>query len=834
VNVFLRISDWSKKLRTAVRGGGTGEPKPESWRDKGDEQLRSGLLEDAEESYRNALRDEIDSPHVLQRLAYVLRVLDQQQEAQQHARRALDHDPLSTTAHLLCADLAIDQKDLAAALASVEKAIEIAPHSEQAQHALHHIYLLQGDYQAVQDSVSVGVRSKGVDWETHVEIAEAFIKQFRADHGQPQKLIELILKQYRLALAAYGPSIEVLASEGAFLSSLARSEQALVSFKKASELVASNAADYYWRGVAERALGNTEAAIASHAQAIALDGQFARPHKALGDIQYEKRQLEQALVHYAQAIDIDVAMFEAYLNTGRILREQSKYKEAEAAALKATHLRPDLVLGYYDLANISDSQKAYLRSAGYNRQALLIQPDYPGLRVNYGCSLINTGDAQGALRLFKEAVKNNPAELSAQCNVVHLYSFDENCSPAEYLAHAQQYGTVISQSIKPYTKWESDDVVDRCLRVGLLSGDLHRHPVGFFLDGFLGHMDREKIEFHAFSNGHGNDELTQRLKSRCVEWTSIVNMDDVQAAKTIHESKLDLLLDLSGHTGSNRLPVIARRPAPVQASWLGYWASTGVAEMDYILVDPHCVPSTHYQYYSEKVWSLPDARMCFTPPCPLYDLVPGPLPANRKGFVTFGNYQHLKKVNANVLSIWGRVLGQLSSARLRVQCETLNNSKIRAEFLLRLKQVGIDEHRVSLHETMPPRPYMQSHNEVDIILDTFPFTGGTTTCNAMWMGVPTVTLAGNSMLSRQGVSMLMCAGLPDWIAQTEDEYVAIAVKQANDLPNLRKLRAGLRQQVFESPLMDAPRFAEALEASLRAMVMDKQKGRKKKPSVSKK
>jgi predicted O-linked N-acetylglucosamine transferase (SPINDLY family) len=518
---------------------------------------------------------------------------------------------------------------------------------------------------------------------------------------------------------------------------------------------------------------------------------------------------------------------------GRILREQAKYKDAEGVASKAMHLRPDLVLGYYDLANIADNQKKSLNSAGYNRQAMLIQPDYPGLRVNYGCALIWLGHPKRALQLFKDAAEKNPSELSAQTNLLHMYSFEDACTPQEYLKNARQYGAVISQHIKPYTTWKRDDIEGRCLKVGLLSGDFHKHPVGFFLDSFLGHIDRETIEFHAFSNGTVNDELTKRLEYRCTEWTSVVGMNDEQVAKVIYEAQLDVLLDLSGHTGNNRLSVIAWRPAPVQATWLGYWASTGVAEMDYILTDPHCVPPSLYPFFTEKVWRLPHTRMCFTPPCALYDLLPGPLPAQRKRYITFGNYQLLKKVTDSVLACWGRILGQVPTARLRVQCQGLDTPKVREDFLVRLKQVGIEAHRVSLHGTMMPRPYMQSHNEVDIILDTFPYTGGTTTCNAMWMGVPTVTLAGNSMLSRQGVSMLMCAGLPDWIAQTHDEYVEIAVKQANDIANLRKLRAELRQQVFESPLMDAPLFAQSLEMALRAMVLDKQKSKSKKPSGTK-
>jgi predicted O-linked N-acetylglucosamine transferase (SPINDLY family) len=329
------------------------------------------------------------------------------------------------------------------------------------------------------------------------------------------------------------------------------------------------------------------------------------------------------------------------------------------------------------------------------------------------------------------------------------------------------------------------------------------------------------MELHAFYNNSECDALTERLKLRCASWTSIVGVPDKQAAQLMYEAKLDVLLDLSGHTGGNRLPVFAWRPAPVQATWLGYWASTGVAEIDYILADAHCVPAGSEGNFSEQVWRLPDTRMCFTAPCPLYESLPSPLPALRQGGITFASYQPVLKMNDAVLQTWGRVMQELPNARLRLQSWGLTEPNTQAEILQRLAMAGIAPERVSLHGGQAPQQYLRSHDEADIILDTFPYAAGTTTCNALWMGVPTVTLAGNSMLARQGVSLMGCSGLSDWVANTEDEYVAIAVKQASDVPKLAKLRAGLRQQVFESALMDAPLFAKNLEHCLYAMVQDK-------------
>jgi hypothetical protein len=283
----------------------------------------------------------------------------------------------------------------------------------------------------------------------------------------------------------------------------------------------------------------------------------------------------------------------------------------------------------------------------------------------------------------------------------------------------------------------------------------------------------------------------------------------------IHAEGLHVLVDLSGHTKNNRLPVFAWKPAPVQVSWLGYFATTGVAEMDYLLADETGVPESHREDFTETIWYMPDTRLCFTPP--EYDLPISLLPALGNGYLTFGCFQNLAKLGDEVLSAWGEILTALPSARLRLQSKQLDNPTVQAALRLRLHQYGIDPSRVAMHGSTSRETYLSAHAEVDVILDTFPYTGGTTTSEALWMGVPTVTLAGDTLLSRQGASLLAAAGLEDWIATSEAGYVAKAIALAADLPRLARLRAGLRTQALASPLFDAPRFARNLEAALWGM-----------------
>jgi len=295
----------------------------------------------------------------------------------------------------------------------------------------------------------------------------------------------------------------------------------------------------------------------------------------------------------------------------------------------------------------------------------------------------------------------------------------------------------------------------------------------------------------------------------------LIVKNDETAARLIHADGVHVLLDLSGHTGNSRLPVFAWKPAPVQASWLGYFATTGVAEMDYLLADEVGVPEAQRKYFSETLWYLPDTRLCFTPPA--IDLPVASLPALHNGFVTFGSFQNLAKVQDEVLDAWGRILGALPNARLRWQCKQLGDPAVAEKMMVRFRQHRIDPARVTMHGTMYRDAYLSAHAEVDVMLDTFPYPGGTTTCEALWMGVPTITLAGDTMLARQGASMLMAAGLPDWVTISIEDYVAKAVSLADNLPKLAALRAVLREQANRSPLFDARRFAQNFEEALWGM-----------------
>jgi len=339
-----------------------------------------------------------------------------------------------------------------------------------------------------------------------------------------------------------------------------------------------------------------------------------------------------------------------------------------------------------------------------------------------------------------------------------------------------------------------------------VSGDFLSHPVGYFLEDLLKPLANTTVELIAYSNTTKIDALSERIYPYFKKWQLIATLSDRAAAELICSDGIHILIDLSGHTRHNRLPLFAYKAAPIQVTWLGYWATTGVQEMDYIFVDKVGVPEKNGAHFLEKVYYLPDTRLCFSKP-KVYVPV-SPLPALANGYITFGCFQNLSKLHDETLLVWAKIMAKLPGSRLRFQCKQLLNPEYCTDFYQRLANVGINKQQVSLQPSNTYRHYLTAHSEVDFILDTFPFTGGTTTCEALYMGVPTLTLAGDTLISRQGASLLSAAGLSNWIVDNHQDYCQKAHYFATHLDELAQLRSVLRTQVLKSPLFDTQRFAK--------------------------
>lgn len=456
------------------------------------------------------------------------------------------------------------------------------------------------------------------------------------------------------------------------------------------------------------------------------------------------------------------------------------------------------------------------------RSMLALDTNHAQTHAQIAAALQQGGQLELAIRSYQKALACNPDYLNARQSLLYALTYSPHFDPALYLIEAKKYGAIATARAKPYGEWlcKTRGDTSRPLRVGFVSGDLRSHPVGAFLENILKNIDAGRLTCVAYSCGTKEDAVTRRLQCLFAKWVAVATLSDQKLAERIYTDRMDILVDLAGHTGLNRLPVFAWRPAPIQVSWLGYWASTGIAEMDYLLADKLSVRKEEEQYFSEKLLYLPDTRLCMSPPRTDYPIDVSPLPALRKGYVTFASFQILTKMTDQNFSLWSKILAGVPGARLRLQSLPLAFPEARAAIQQRLESAGIDMERVDLLGGVPRAEYLAAYADVDVVLDTFPFPGGTTTAEALWMGVPTVTLTGNTLLERQGESMLRCAGLADWVAMSEREYIELAVHKVAHLGKLGKLRTNLRSTVLASPLFDGARFARNLEDTLDGIVRE--------------
>lgn len=610
---------------------------------------------------------------------------------------------------------------------------------------------------------------------------DGFAHRARARARMERKDAARALTDIEQALAQLGESVVLLCELAQALHALGRAGDASAALDRALALKDETVGARHQLAEALFDLQRWDDALAAFTDLVAMQPDDAGAHNTLGLLHQRKGHTYDAERHFKRALELDPALFGAHNNLGLLLQQSDRLVEAEASFRAALRLNPKLVGALSNLAGVCQT---------------LGRPD----------------DAEANLRL---AVSAKPEFLEIQSNLLFLHTYQARLSPEDELREAREYGRrAAERAAHRYRDWGVTRDPQQ-LRVGLVSGDLREHPVGHFLEGLLAHIDPERIQLVAYPTQPAGDALTERIRPRFSAWTPLHGQTDAEAARLIHADGTHVLIDLAGHTAYNRLPVFAYKPAPVQVSWLGYFATTGVEEIDYLLADPVSVPLPHRQHFTETVWYLPDTRLCFTPPREAPDVAP--LPALGRGYITLGCFQNLAKVNDDVLALWARVFTELPSTRLLLHSKPLADPAVRQQFGERLRRAGIPDKRVSMRGALSRQDYLAAHAEVDLILDTFPFPGGTTTCEALWMGVPTLTLTGDRLIGLQGASLLAAAGLTEWIAATPAASVEKALAFAGDLNALAALRASLRGRLIASPLCDAPRFAKHLQDALWGM-----------------
>jgi predicted O-linked N-acetylglucosamine transferase (SPINDLY family) len=594
---------------------------------------------------------------------------------------------------------------------------------------------------------------------------------------------------------------------------LGRHQDALEPTQTAAELAPKDADIHNHLGALYRELGQAGQAVESCRKAVALRPGFSEAHNNLGRALQDLGKAEEALPCYEQALALKPDSWKAYSNLGTALSVLGRFEEAIACHRRTLALNPNFAQAHFNLGNaLNKNGRADEAIASY-RRALEFEPAFAAdVHNNLGNVLSECGRSDDAATHYYAALALRPENTDSLSNILFLHQNRTDLSDAARLEDARHFGRVVAaEATGRFTSWTCTPHPER-LRIGLVSGDFREHPVGHFIESVLAAIDPSRLELFGYPTISAADSLTKRIQPHFAAWKALDQLGNEAAARLIQSDGLHILLDLAGHTNANRLPLFAWKPAPVQATWLGYFATTGVAEIDYLLGDPYSTPAEEDSHFTERVWRLPETRMCFTPPHA--DLEVGPLPALANGYVTFGCFNRLGKMNGAVVALWARVLHAVPDSRLFLKSKEIGYVPAQETTRKQFAEHGISAERLVFDGLSPRAEYLAAYRRVDIALDPFPYTGGTTSAEGLWMGVPVVTKRGDRLLSHQGECIARNAGLPDWIAADEDDYVARAAAFAADLPRLAALRGGLRTQVLASPLFDARRFARHFEDAL--------------------
>lgn len=572
------------------------------------------------------------------------------------------------------------------------------------------------------------------------------------------------------------------------------------------------------------AQGRRDEAVACYERAITLRPDYAPAHNNLGLALAARGgagDADRAAACYARALAIKPDFSEAHFGLGNVLRKQGRMDEAVASFERALNFRPADADAHCNLGEVLCALGKMARAARHCEQSLALRPDDALAHNNLGNALTGQGRIERALVHYERALVFKPDFAEAHSNMLLALNYASDHDPVGVRdAHldyaAQREAPLAGSRLTP----ADDRTSNRRLRIGYLSSDFRRHSVAYFIEPVLAHHDRNHFDVFCYFNHHQADDLTQRLKRYASHWCDIHQLSDELVARQIRTDQIDILVDLNGHTALNRLLVFARKPACVQVTWLGYPNTTGLSSMDYRLTDRFADPVGMTEHlHSEKLVRLPECFSCYQPPPDAPEV--SALPALARGYVNFGSFNNLAKINPQVIAVWARILQAVSDSRLTLKNVNLGEEPVQRSIRDAFARLGIASSRLELLGPDPsPVAHLDRYGGIDIGLDPFPYNGATTTCEALWMGVPVVTLSGTTHAGRVGVSQLSNLGLTELIAATPEEYVAIAVRLAGNLEGLSSLRAQLRMHFAASPLTNAQRFAANLERAYFAMWRD--------------
>lgn len=739
-------------------------------------------------------------------LGVTLQELGRLDEAEARYRQALEIDPVYADAYLNLGVTLSKLGRLDEAEARLRQALLLRPNYAEAHSNLGATLLEQGRLDEAESSYRQALQLAPDNARAHTNLGITLQRLDRLDEAETS---------CRRAVELMPEDAEVHGNLGNVLRESGRLDEAEASFRQALRIRTDDVAMHNNLAITLQERGRLDEADTHFQLALYLDPNDARSYENRANLLRFMERLDEAETNYRKALQIAPEEAGLHLNMGKLMRVMNRLDEAEACFRRALEIRPDEINALNNLGVTLQYLGRLDEAVGCYRRILQVKPNNAGALANLGTTLLSLGRLDEAEACSRQALQIKPDHATLHSNLLYSLSLSASTDPhALFLEHVR-FGEQFEPALRPHwpAHTQSRDP-ERRLQVGFVSADFYNHAVATFIEPVIAQLSgHPRLSLHAYYNNFFDDEVTARLRGHFAHWHPVAGLSDAALADKIHADGIDILIDLSGHTGENRLLVFARKPAPIQVSWIGYPGTTGLRAVDYFLVDRFLFPSGQFDdQFTEKIVRLPANSPFqpsgFAPPV-------NALPALSNGYVTFGSFNRTNKLNRDVIAVWSQLLRALPDSRMLLgglpesgSCEAL---------IARFAEEGVAPSRLEFHPRSNIKDYLALHHRVDICLDTFPYNGGTTTHHALWMGVPTLTLVGTGTPGRVGLAILSGVGLQDFAVGNADDFVAQGLYWSNNLAALDTLRGGLRARLSQSPSRNPAIIAAGLDRALRTM-----------------
>jgi len=591
----------------------------------------------------------------------------------------------------------------------------------------------------------------------------------------------------------------------------------LGNFLKAEDLVkrllTRNSKDYQLcniYGLILLKLHKTEGAISYFQRSIQIKSNFFEAHFNLLKLLYDLKKYDEAILQSKKCLKINSKSTNTLLLLGNLYNKLNQEKKSEKYFREILKINLEDSNAYYSLANLYKKKADYEKAIDNYKLAIKFNKNYFAAYNNLGALYQEIGKFDLAILNFKSVIKINPSFSGAYQNYLFCLNFSRYFDLNLYLKLAKKFKQSLPKiDLDKIRQFPKIIKTDKKIRIGFVSGDYGNHPVSYYLLNTINHISDEKFKLIAYSNSNRMDEITLELKKRFNIWRKINHLNDTEVINLVKKDSVDILFDLSGHTAKNRLSIFVNKPAPVQVTWCGYNASTGLKEIDYIIGDPYVVPLSDQKYFTEKIFQLPNTFQCISIND---DIKIDQSSYQDKKNVIFGSFNNLSKINDNVIDVWSEILKRVENSKLFLKAKQLDNLKMVENIRKKFQKNGINAEKIITEGRSKTREEMlKKYNQIDIALDPFPYSGVTTSFESVWMGVPLLTKKGSNFYSRIGVSINKNLSMDDWIANNEKDYISKAISKVSDLEKLFQIKKELRNKFLKSPLSNTKQYAKHFE-----------------------